>query len=469
MKKAGILSTFILASLVFIIAATPATDDFFESVFDGLWAGYADAKIEGGNLRLPIVLNFNALDSTGEGFVLLIDAYSGDTANSYTGPKVLSLTNVKIKGKKLSFSFDINEPNINEPDYAPVIFNFVMRLNKAGDLAGKYTSDYQENPKGRTTLYRMDDAKPLQGVWLWESSWPPYYFLQLVQNSPVSGYAGLFDVWGPIQDGDFSNNRLTGSVSAAGSTKLIDMTYSAAKRQLKGTLNYLDAGPTAGPITMRPLGTSGKKIKISSVSPSEITAGAPGRVAPGATTTLTIKGSNFAEGAMVHLDRPEIEVCCVDFVSAKTLKVNVSVSANVAAGTKVSLRVVNPDNRIAEKSNALTISGSDGGGGGGPTVSFANDIRPVFDDNCVVCHGQGGNAGLDLRQGSAYGNIVNVASTEMTSLFRIEPGDPDNSYLIRKIKGVGISGSRMPFGGPFLSNAVIAKFETWVNEGALNN
>ncbi len=461
MKKAAFLSVTACALLTFILAAAPETDDYFESDFDGVWAGYADAVAEGVKTKIPLVLNFNALGDSGEGFVVLLDYYTGD----FLGNKVLTLTNVTVKGKKLTFSVDVGEPDIGTADYETNIFKFTLKKKTGGELKGKYTSGFKENPKGRATLYPMDDTKPLQGVWFWQhTNGNLLYYLQLVQNSPVSGFVFVHAALGPIDNGDFTGNSLTGSFSFNGMTYDIDMTFSAAKKRLRGTISA--GGGQA--ISMFPLGTTGKKIKVKSVTPNEAVAGAPGRAAPGAATMLTIKGKNFAEGAMVHFDNPDMEVCCVQFVSAKELRVNVIIPSSVAAGTTVGVRVVNPDNRISDKANALTVSDG-GGGGGGTTVSFAADIQPVFNDNCVVCHGAGGSAGLDLRQGAAYGNIVNVAGTQIPSLFLIEQGDPDNSYLIRKLKGQGISGSRMPLGGPFLSQTIITRFENWTAEGALNN
>ncbi len=73
---------------------------------------------------------------------------------------------------------------------------------------------------------------------------------------------------------------------------------------------------------------------------------------------------------------------------------------------------------------------------------------------------------LNLSAGSAYANIVRVRSTQMVQLNRIEPRDPANSYLIRKLKGEGITGARMPQGAPPLSDGVLALFDRWVLEGA---
>ena len=69
-----------------------------------------------------------------------------------------------------------------------------------------------------------------------------------------------------------------------------------------------------------------------------------------------------------------------------------------------------------------------------------------------------------------YDEIVNVASTQQGSLDRIEPGDPDNSYLLRKIQGgPGISGSRMPAGAGPLSQDLIDLLTSWIEAGAAND
>jgi hypothetical protein len=62
-----------------------------------------------------------------------------------------------------------------------------------------------------------------------------------------------------------------------------------------------------------------------------------------------------------------------------------------------------------------------------------------------------------------------VSSRQRATLFLIKPLDPDNSYLIHKIKGDDISGSRMPLGRTPLTVDVIALIENWIRQGALNN
>ncbi|VUX55720.1 conserved protein of unknown function [uncultured Woeseiaceae bacterium] len=109
-------------------------------------------------------------------------------------------------------------------------------------------------------------------------------------------------------------------------------------------------------------------------------------------------------------------------------------------------------------------------------VTLAQIQAQVFGPTCSVpgCHSGGGAAlpgVMNLRSAQAsFDNLVNVASLQVPAIDRIEPGDPDNSYLIRKIEGTaGIVGARMPFGGPFLDQAAIDMIRQWVSEGAQNN
>jgi len=143
---------------------------------------------------------------------------------------------------------------------------------------------------------------------------------------------------------------------------------------------------------------------------------------------------------------------------------------------------------------ALTgCAGSGGGGGGGappkpackppatPTVSFSMDIQPIFNRSCalVSCHtGAVPAQGQDLTAGVAYGQLVNVASTEQPRLKRVKPGDPNTSYLVRKIQGgPNISGVLMPNGCPgaplngaqCLTPDEIMAIVVWITECAPNN
>lgn len=99
--------------------------------------------------------------------------------------------------------------------------------------------------------------------------------------------------------------------------------------------------------------------------------------------------------------------------------------------------------------------------------------RNIFSIHCAVsgCHlGSTAPLGLDLSEGLAWGNTVNVASGERPGLLRINPGNPDNSYLVNKIEGASdIVGERMPRGRDPLSAEQINTIREWITEGAQDN
>ncbi|MFQ5526099.1 MAG: hypothetical protein ACE5GX_07520 [Thermoanaerobaculia bacterium] len=97
----------------------------------------------------------------------------------------------------------------------------------------------------------------------------------------------------------------------------------------------------------------------------------------------------------------------------------------------------------------------------------------LFTPTCAVagCHSAGtARAGLVLEAGRTFGETVNVLSSQLPQFDIIEPGDPERSYLVKKLRGdADISGDQMPEGGPFLSEERIAEVISWVNAGALDN
>lgn len=107
-------------------------------------------------------------------------------------------------------------------------------------------------------------------------------------------------------------------------------------------------------------------------------------------------------------------------------------------------------------------------GGLDPTLeSIQTDI---FDRSCALsgCHA-GSNAplGLDLSAGNARENLVGVASVEVPELDRVDPGNPDDSYLVIKLEGSErMVQGRMPLGMPALSDEQIGTVREWIEGGA---
>src|SRR3569832_1426474 len=126
----------------------------------------------------------------------------------------------------------------------------------------------------------------------------------------------------------------------------------------------------------------------------------------------------------------------------------------------------------AGNGNGLDSNGNPVAGGGGGTAPLTADFQSiqdnVFTPICTKCH-QGASApeGLQLDATHSYALLVGVASTEQPDVLRVAAGDPDSSYIIRKLQGTpGISGQQMPFGGPYLPQSTIAVIRQWITNGA---
>jgi hypothetical protein len=95
---------------------------------------------------------------------------------------------------------------------------------------------------------------------------------------------------------------------------------------------------------------------------------------------------------------------------------------------------------------------------GSESVQFVRDLAQSVVSTCIDCHGGMQPAGrlnlttfTGLLRGGDSGPIV-------------VPGKPDESLLIKKLKGM--AGQRMPLRKAPLEDALIQKFETWIAEGA---
>ncbi|HET7202624.1 MAG TPA: hypothetical protein VFI92_04595 [Steroidobacteraceae bacterium] len=110
--------------------------------------------------------------------------------------------------------------------------------------------------------------------------------------------------------------------------------------------------------------------------------------------------------------------------------------------------------------------------GGGGTVPLTPDLASiqanVFTPVCAPCHsGAGAPQGLQLDAENSYAALVGVPSSEVPGLLRVEPGEPDSSYLVQKLEGRASVGARMPLGQPALPEATILVIRQWIQDGAL--
>ena len=98
------------------------------------------------------------------------------------------------------------------------------------------------------------------------------------------------------------------------------------------------------------------------------------------------------------------------------------------------------------------------------TISFANDILPIFQNRCAQCHGapdEDGEprleSGLNLLE---YEKVI--AGSEWGTV--VEAGDPANSFLLDMIVD-----QTMPEEGDPVPEEEIALIRAWIEAGAPNN
>jgi hypothetical protein len=99
-------------------------------------------------------------------------------------------------------------------------------------------------------------------------------------------------------------------------------------------------------------------------------------------------------------------------------------------------------------------------------ISYSNQVQPIFNSQCVGCHGAEG--GLNLSASVSRNNLVNVsAQGNCNTLKRVLPFDAANSVLYRKVAG-STCGARMPQGDN-LTQTDIDLIKNWIDQGAINN
>lgn len=94
-----------------------------------------------------------------------------------------------------------------------------------------------------------------------------------------------------------------------------------------------------------------------------------------------------------------------------------------------------------------------------PGVLVWADVSPIFQNNCVECHGGSGGLFLD-----SYTNATTTGNNAPSVIIEY---DPDNSILVQALRGTATVASQMPKGLPALSENDIALIEEWITDGAL--
>jgi hypothetical protein len=101
------------------------------------------------------------------------------------------------------------------------------------------------------------------------------------------------------------------------------------------------------------------------------------------------------------------------------------------------------------------------------TISYSQDVRPILEKNCLVCHQEGGQGYVasgfsmetyeDLMKGTRNGPMV-------------VPGDSMGSNMIVLMEGRADPSISMPHGSMESVPAKdIATIKAWIDQGAKNN
>jgi mono/diheme cytochrome c family protein len=92
-------------------------------------------------------------------------------------------------------------------------------------------------------------------------------------------------------------------------------------------------------------------------------------------------------------------------------------------------------------------------------ISFAAEVLPIFEAECVICHGSFG--GWD---GSSYEAVMTTGNNAPVVI----PGDAENSLLAQKMVDTQTIGDIMPPGG-LLAEDEVQVILDWIDAGALDN
>lgn len=443
----------VVAATVSGSAAQTADDVFFDSSFDGGWVG----TIKAGASHIPFQFNANVGTADGVGYVIM----ANDAAD---GLAAFAADFRSVSESRLEFQIDDSAPLRPGRNPAPGRFGTAtLKLShEASDdtVSGRSTGSLS----GKASAVRMAPDLPLQRLWQASARLSgTSTFFQLAATEADDGTLGGFIVIGGAAaeiDGERQGTRVQFTTRVDGEDFEFSGKLKKRNNLLKGRLQSSGSNLK---LTFVTADGNGKPMKFKDVQRL-----APVTVLPGEQATVRIVGKNLALGAIAHLDSPDSTVDSVEFVSGRQLIVSLTPGTGLEIGTSIAVRVVNGDGETASRSAALIIGGDDPG----PAVSFSADLQPIFTTNCALagCHIGSGPAGLNLEAGNAYGELVNVPSTQQSQFMRVMPDDPDNSYLIRKIEGgPGISGGRMPLGRTALTQAQIDLFRSWIAAGAEDN
>jgi hypothetical protein len=248
-----------------------------------------------------------------------------------------------------------------------------------------------------------------------------------------------------------------------------------------------------------PSSSSSGPIRVTSLSPApnatvlalpaSITVGFNREVnAPSVTTASFTLQRAGTDGVLGNADDVAITPVSVMVPSAnpRSAVMNLTGVTSVFDRYRITLLGTGPAAILDLSGNALDgepirlLPSGDGLAGGDYTATFtvagANATlqsiqQNVFTPSCAGCHTGIGTTlpgALNLTNAAAsHAALVGIASLEVPTLSRVAAGNPNESYLIRKLEGTpGIVGGRMPLIGGPLPQTTIDSIRLWITNGA---
>jgi len=100
-----------------------------------------------------------------------------------------------------------------------------------------------------------------------------------------------------------------------------------------------------------------------------------------------------------------------------------------------------------------------------PAVDYESAIQPLFDANCVACHGDAGD--LSLAQGESWDNLVDVDAISNPTRKRVEPFNSEQSVLLLSVNCTDPGGPGFRMGDLSLEERALIR--DWIDQGALDS
>jgi hypothetical protein len=181
---------------------------------------------------------------------------------------------------------------------------------------------------------------------------------------------------------------------------------------------------------------------------------------------------------VLPLDASDVDVCSGELQMNLRLPIQPSLSGGRwRRGRKQIQSTLSGPNSVRDddRLKMTCVPGEDTTPCDGVTSTFEQIQRQVFTPTCALptCHNVAqAEHQLSLAEGEAYDNLVGVPANNPVAnadgLKRVDPGNPDNSFILKKLRGELVDGEgvRMPRDLKPLHHLHVDLIEEWIAAGA---